>query len=204
MEEQRESTLRSRKPRLKVIKGSKTEPPKPVNILTSIRKTTFQLSHAEMSKRMGISKHALIRLEQGTFDRILPTVLAFMLNNTHYSELLLVDAYEDFQNTVRSRHMRYFDSEDSPNQFVFPRADVHPLVQLRAERNLAQVAKDLCLPYATLRYFEHNYKQQKSVPKQMVNVLKQIGYSDEEIFRFKLAYHEFRVEMGCNDGRLND
>lgn len=183
------------RPTFRVIKGSKQpavpEHKRPLNIIAAIRHS-LNLSHTEWAKRIGISKHALIRLEQGTYSEILPVVMEWLLNNTTYTELLLTDSYADFQTKTRALHRLYFGADLKVDS-----TDEHPLRQLRGSRNLAELAKDLCLPYSTLAYFERNYKQQKSVPKNLVNVLREIGYSHQQIVEFRLAYDEFRVNHGC-------
>ena len=164
--------------------------PPPSNLLKEIR-TGENTTLEEMAARIGISKQALIRVEQGTFDRILPSVLDYYTSNYPYTELLLVDSYEDYQTKQRARHYHYF----GPNLEVS--LEVHPFreLRLRIDVTATEVAKDLCLPQATLTYFEKKIKHQKSVPKGLVNVFHEIGYTGQQIKGFCRDYETYRLKV---------
>lgn len=143
-----------------------------------------------MAKKAGISKQALIRLEQGCYVDPLPTALNYYASAfpiTEYQLGLDYAAYQEFKRALATRYFGDFISKLDADANV-----THPMRVLRGSRNPTQVAKDLCIPPATLTYFERNVVQQKSVPKVIVNVLKEIGYYDSEIITFCTAYRYYR------------
>lgn len=176
--------LRSQREQLSLIGPPPTNPLREVRLQES-------LGLQEMADLIGISKQALIRLEQGTYDTILPVVLEYYRDNFHLSELALMDGYESFQEKQRARHFHYFGPTLVPEALNIRE---HPLRILRRLINVTptEVAKDLCLPHATLTYFERKAKQQKSVPKSLINVLHEIGYSTSQINEFHRAYDKYR------------
>lgn len=142
-----------------------------------------------MAAKIGITKQALIRLEQGTYAEPLPTALTYCASAFPISEYELTLRYEAYQIAQRQKNRRYF------GDFKDFHSEVHPMRLLRGTTNPTQVAKDLCIPQATLTYFERNVVQQKSVPKVIVNVMHEIGYSDAEISYFKEAYEVYRQRL---------
>lgn len=159
----------------------------PVNLFKSLRQN-LDLSHEQLGRLMLLSKQALIRLEQGTFERPLPTAVDWWVNNHGISELQLVDAYEGFQEAVRARHTRLL----GPLVSVTCVGSPHPLRQVRKEYSLSEVSKMLCLPQATLQYFEKKWRIQKSVPKALTRVLRETGYYHSEVATFVSDYAEWR------------
>jgi len=139
-----------------------------------------------MAAKVGITKQALIRLEQGTFVEPLPTALQYYSSAFPVTEYELINQYEAYQTSQRTKAHRYF------GDFKDFHSEIHPMRLLRGTKNPTQVAKDLCIPQATLTYFERNVVQQKSVPKVILNVLNQIGYTDAEIGYFMEAYEVYR------------
>lgn len=162
----------------------------PINPFRSIRLSN-DLGLQELADKIGVSKQALIRLEQGTYDKPLPKVFAYFVESFVTSELQLMDAYEGYQTKQRLRHFRYFGELDNFD------SRFHPLRQLRHRIDVTptEVAKALCLPQATLTYFERKPVQQKSVPRGLINVLNEIGYRNYEVAEFKKAYAAFRERL---------
>lgn len=152
------------------------------------------LSHVDLGKRMGVSKQALIRLEQGTFDLPLPNVLQYWVDQG-YSELALVDQYEDFQAFTRQSNRQLF----GPTLLVNISYQQHPFEQLRlgistpvGALNKTQVAKRLCLPQSTLQRWETDWRRQKSIPRNLQIVLMQTGYTKDQVKYFSHAYKTWR------------
>lgn len=148
------------------------------------------LTLEHLAHNIGISKQALIRLEQGTFSDPLPTALNYFATNFHLSELELIQRYEAYQHAQREAHERYFGDV----RLRLNDADVlmHPLRILRGKRTPTQVSKDLCIPQATLVYFERNVVQQKSVPKMLTKVMREIGHYKSEVDAFIVSYEFHR------------
>lgn len=148
-----------------------------------------------LAQKIGVSKQALIRLEQGTYSDPLPAVLNFYSQNYHRSEHELCVAYAAYQQDKRSNHERYFGDIRPLLQVevtVENLSQSHPLRLLRGSRSLTQIAKDLCIPQATLTYFERNVVQQKSVPKILCQVLREIGHYSSEVQALVVAYEHYR------------
>lgn len=164
--------------------------PPPINPFTELRQRN-DLTVQEFADRAGVSKQSIIRLEQGCFQEPLPKVLSYVLSNYPVSEFTLVNDYEDFQIQQRMRHPRYFGNVRVLLELDHP-ATEHPLRLLRGKRNLTEVAKDLCLSQATLAFFERRVKNQKSVPKQLLDVMRFIGHTKEERDVFEDHYRMYR------------
>lgn len=176
--------------------------PAPINVFTRLRLTAgpnnSPLSHDALSRKIHVSKQALIRLEQGTFNVPLPSVVDFYVARGE-SELRMRDAYEDYQNRMRERHEYLFGDHLEIDLNV----DDHPFRQLRygsnPPLNPTEVSKSLCIPQATIEHFEKKWRTQKSVPKALVDCLKQIGYTWEQVESFRVAYTIWRVrQLGEN------
>ena len=166
--------------------------PLPVNYLKTVREEADMTLEA-MSRKCGISKHALIRLEQGTYERILPSVLEVYVRDYVNSELTLVDEYEAYQSAMRERHHLYFGLD----LITDPSLPLHPFRQLRnrLEVTPTEVAKALCIPQATIVHWEKHVRQQQSIPKCVANVLNEIGYKHEQILGLVEAYNVYRSQV---------
>jgi DNA-binding XRE family transcriptional regulator len=172
-----------------------TNPTQPINPFKAIREsikdptTGRHISHAALAKRIGCTKLSLIRLEQGTFNDPLPTVLDYFIKQG-YNYLSLTDGYINFQHQTRLQNCYLFGTSltidvSSPD---------HPFKQLytRVHSNPTEVSKRLCIPQATLSKFERDPRGQQSVPKTLINVLPVIGYTDEQISQFLYDYKDWR------------
>lgn len=153
---------------------------------------------------MNTTKHALIRLEQGLYDRPLPTVVQFWLSEGRFlpgvkqsdiriTELTLIDGYEEFQDETRRRNYRYFG--DGFNHLTYSASSPHPCIQLEdIARSLGLpcseigIAKSLCVPQSTLNLWKRKYRTQQTVPKTVQSALMQIGYTRFEVKAFNDGY----------------
>ena len=170
--------------------------PPPINPFKSLRESA-NLTLVEFAAYTGVSKQALIRLEQGTYADPLPTVLDAVIQDYTVSYLELVNVYEQFQVNMRKRHHRYFGN------IIFKLNDadpmIHPMRVIRGNYNPTEVAKALCLPQATLEHFERKAKHQQSVPKVIDSVLREIGYYAHEVLMFEQAYKVYRQRLLLGD-----
>lgn len=158
----------------------------PVNPFKRIRERSGYTQEV-MADKVGISKQALIRAEQGTYSAPLPALLSFYVNNFGENEYELDREYEQFQHDMRAQNYLMFGQ--LPDNYY---AHVHPFRTIRKNYNCTEVAKMLCIPQATLTYFERKARRQKSVPKLLVEVLREIGYSHTSIVKFDQAYQAHR------------
>jgi DNA-binding XRE family transcriptional regulator len=178
------------------------DPPVPVNPFKEARESIIDgdtgrnISHATLAKRIGCTKLSLIRLEQGTFNDPLPTVLNYFIDRG-FNYLYLTDGYINFQHAMRMKNYHYF----GPNLECDASSDAHPFAQLRSRvildngvvgANSMQVSKALCLPQSTLVRFEGDVRSQQTVPKAIINVMPTIGYSDAQITSFVECFKDWR------------
>lgn len=177
-----------RKSELERIRTTTYGPP-PDNPVKQFR-LLYELTLEELSSLIGISKQALIRTEQGTYDRIPPVILHYLVSLNGHNELELVSLYENYQLKSRARNRCYFGPDLAVDIYK-----EHPFRQLRSKINvsLSEVAKDLCLPQSTLQYFERKWKLQKSVPKGLINVLRSTGYTKQTVDQFEGDYEHWRA-----------
>lgn len=163
--------------------------PPPDQYIKQLRESTGKSIQATADE-MGITKQALIRLEQGTFEHVLPAAMEWYVTKLGVSELEVSDSYEFYQTKTRERNHRVLgDTLGTPLGL-----DEHPLRYLRAREDInpTELAKALCIPQATLTYFERKPRLQKSVPKSFVAALSQNGYKNFEIQEFVQDYLLFR------------
>ncbi len=171
--------------------------PTPINPFRALRLENDE-SLAHLALKIPISKQALIRLEQGTYSDPLPSVLNYYSKNYHLSEHELSIRYANFQKVQRSNHERYFQDVRSllaVEVTVDNLPQSHPFRLLRGTRSCTEVAKHLCIPQATLTYFERNVVQQKSVPKVLTSVMREIGHYSSEVQALIEAYDNYRMAM---------
>jgi len=161
--------------------------PPPVNIFKELREEQGW-SHDQLGRRALLSKQALIRVEQGTWANPLPTLVDYWVKHHGVNELTLLDNYEWFRNAQRRRHHKLFGFHIN----VAASSPIHPMRQIREPYNPSEVAKMLCVPQATIQYFERKWKQQKSVPKELCVALHDIGYTLNEVRCFEADYAAWR------------
>lgn len=165
----------------------------PINPFQYLR-VKHHMTHAELAKAMYISKQALIRLEQGTYDVPLPAALNYWTGVHEVSELSIVDAYENFQQEMRRAHVMLF----GPDLKVDAERVFHPLGQLRkrakfGELNQTELAKVLCIGQSTIQRWENYWQQQKTVPRALQQVFVEIGYTNDQVVEFNNLYKQWRA-----------
>lgn len=148
-----------------------------------------QMTLESLAKQVGVTKHALIRLEQGTFSRPLEPVIDYWEQIHGYSHMQIRDAYDGFRTSKRKERPRIFGP-----LLTFTMTPIHPLRQLRSFSGLGltETAKQLCVPQATLQHFEKKWKTQQSVPKELINALAENGYFVNELRVFNHNYTLWR------------
>lgn len=156
---------------------------------------------SEFCKTVHVMRSAMIRLEHGTYANPLPSVTEWWVYShgecikcahLELTELKLANAYEDFQLNQRQQHLMYFGRTRHLHDIYDLNSDVHPFRQIRGDKGVTQVSRDLCLPLDTLQFFEKRWVRQQSVPKLLCTVLNYIGYSNLEINQFKADYKAWR------------
>lgn len=152
------------------------------------------ISQYELAARAGVSKHAILRLEQGMYDKPLPTVLDYFLENFRVSEKDLLSDYSDFQIAVREENARLLG--DIANLIDLP-VGTHPLTFLRehAQLNLTELAKKLCISQTVVFNFENRAVTQHSVPSQLIHALHDADYTQEETDLLVNSYMEYRNHL---------
>lgn len=172
----------------------------PINPFTQIRLNQDDTVQG-FADKVGVSKQAVIRLEQGTFNEPLPNVVDYCVNILGVNWSGLMGDYEEFQKLQRSRYPRLFGH--------FPISwtpDIHPMRILRLKNPIVEltpteVAKALCFSQATLVHWERHPRLQQSVPKQFCEILNEIGYTAEEVRSLQTAYRWYRDYL--RNGDLN-
>lgn len=162
--------------------------PAPINPFRTLRAEN-NLTIKDLCQRTYVSKQAVIRLEQGTFNEPLPSVLDWFVKSYGLSELELCDRYAEYQNEVRKRHHHLF----GPDLRV-PNDTVHPFRYLRDKINfsITEVSKALCVPQSALDRFEKKWRVQKTVPRTLTTALYGAGYSGHDLAIFQRQYEVFR------------
>lgn len=154
------------------------------------------ISQYELGRRLGISKHAILRLEQGMYANPLPAVINYFTQSfPSLTPPQLINDYNEFQIETRQRNARLLGDilDELPNRPV----GMHPLTYLRTSRNLnlTEFAKLLCLAQNTIYYFENRSINQKIVPEHLIHALHDADYTEQETDAFEEAYAKFRQEL---------
>lgn len=172
--------------------------PEPINPFKSLRKQKG-LTLGDIEAYTGIDRRALSRVERGLYTNPLPNLINYWVRKDIATEGQLLNDYADYQDLQRARHYKYFGESLNVDSAL----DQHPFRQLRANRpslatgfklpvGLTECCEALCLPLDTIQYFEKKFRLQRSVPKNLLNALNQIGYSREEIEGFERVYVVWR------------
>jgi hypothetical protein len=105
-------------------------------------------------------------------------------------------AYQDFQHRTRYANA-YIFGEHLPRKLeyrVYEASNLeHPFRTIRGTYNPTEVAKAICVPQATITYFEQKSIQQKSVPKALVEALLMAGYNHTDVGGLVEAYNNYRT-----------
>lgn len=167
----------------------------------------LDLTLMQVASSAGISKQALIRLEQGVPVTPVDAVTLFYLDrreDLNYSDL--VNVYEKFQKEMRYRHSRIFGDIPTLATFAQPHnLPIHPFELLLTTQwtnpetgehlgplNNTEFAKLLCFPQSVSDHWLNKVNRQQSVPKQLIAVLHQAGYSNDELTVLSNAYTNHR------------
>lgn len=157
------------------------------------------LSQYDLAKRTGLSKHAILRLEQGCFAEPLPTVINYFTEShtrsrKPVSRSFLIDAYRDFQYYTRRKNAGCLGYN---LMLILPTCPVgiHPLTYLREGHgiNPTALSKLLCISQSTIVYFEKRSLNQATVPQQLISALHDAEYSEEETDLLAKKYNEYRA-----------
>jgi len=185
-------TTKKRQGNLDRLANTSREPVNPFRALRLREGFTVQA----FADKCGVSKQALIRLEQGTYNEPLPSVLDYVVDQYCLSHLGLCSDYAEYQDKQRQRYTRLFG--DFPSVWS---TSTHPLRQLRMAVGLnpTEVSKALCFPQATLVHWEQHTKLQQSVPTRFVEILRQVGYTKPEVLSLVSAYNDYRRGLLDND-----
>lgn len=178
---------------------TQTYGPFPINIFKQLREAD-NLTHEELSSKVGLTRHSLIRAEQGVFANPPPSLISYWSQAHSMSELYLMDQYEHFQLSTRLLYKHLF------GEFLLVETDrehPHPLKQLRLTSNslgkpklsVMQVAKYLCVPQFNLHHWETHWKRQQSVPKAFAEALISSGYAAEDINYLGDSYKQWRANQ---------
>jgi transcriptional regulator with XRE-family HTH domain len=112
-------------------------PSNPVNPFKELRNSSG-FSQALLAKKIGVSKHAILRLEQGMFPEPLPKVLNWFAANYPVSPADLRADYAEFQFETRQVNGRVFGTIYMA-RFNVP--SKHPFITLRGAINPTRAAK---------------------------------------------------------------
>jgi DNA-binding XRE family transcriptional regulator len=155
-------------------------------------RTELGLSQKDFAKKCGVSKHAVLRLEQGMYDRPLPAVMQYIVENSDLSYYALVADYEDFQKAVSSESELIFGPM-ALNLMNCPRG-THPLTFLRNKYgyNQTSLAKALCISQTVVNNFEAKYVTQHTVPRQLLDALRDNGYKHSALVALEEWYEAYR------------
>lgn len=163
-------------------------------------RTRQGISQYELARRAGLSKHAILRLEQGCYAKPLPSVLEYF-ESTYptLSNYVLLEQYREFQyETRRSNALLLGDSiVDSLKSCP---VGTHPLTYLRSNRDInpTQLAKMLCISQSTITYFEKSSIHQHSVPVQLINALHDADYTEHDTDSLKNHYAVYRKWLNAS------
>lgn len=156
------------------------------------------LSQYDLAKRTGLSKHAILRLEQGCYAEPLPSVInyftdSFTRSRPQVSRSYLLDAYSEFQYATRKSNAHCLGYNLLLTLPTTP-VGIHPLVYLREGHgiNPTALSKLLCISQSTIVYFEKRSLNQATVPAQLIVALHDAEYTEEETSLLADKYQEYR------------
>lgn len=181
---------------------TKLHGPLPTNPFKTLR-VNAGFSLQGLATQSQISKQALLKAEQGLYANPLPSLVDYWMRRPSFdvSELDITEGYENFRYAVRRRNLHYFG--DSLHHAYSVAEPLHPFRQLRKNKRshvdgellpvgLTECAQALCIPIDTLQFWEKKFRQQQSVPKQVIEALKIAGYTQYEVQQFCRDYTEWR------------
>lgn len=171
-----------------------------------VSRNLLDYTQAFVAEACGISKQALIRLEQGVPDKPIEAVTNYYLStfartNPNYDYLWFINGYELFQENTRQRNSKLFGA--IPAGYVFDWR-VHTLTQLLnnwtdcdgrpvGHMNVTECSKLLCINQSILDHWLKKPHRQQSVPKVFIEALRTNGYRRFDIEQVEKAYMNHRA-----------
>ena len=160
-------------------------------------KTLREAAHCtvkEMADLADVTSQAIIRSEQGVYERPLPRLLQTLWryapeSDLHDEGVLLAD-YHHFQRLVRESNYGKLDE-----LYKFPR-NKHPFVCWRVDSGLSariSISKLFCVHPALVTKFEMQPHLCSTPPGQLVYALHESGYTKEQLQELAEAYTDYRT-----------
>lgn len=167
--------------------------PVPVNPFKQLREKQG-LSQYDLACRVKISKHAILRLEQGAYQNPLPSVMEYF--TSQFPNLTingLATQYEEFQIAQRQSNAGLFGPDLIISLSSCP-VGKHPLTYLITSfgLNTTSTAKALAIAQNVIYYFEHRPVSQHTVPQQLIEALWDADYTEQETDYLKDCYTKHR------------
>lgn len=163
----------------------------------------LNLTQEQLASRCGITKHAVLRNEQGMAVEPLPVLLHYFSENFPINTYELRTAYEKFQMHQRSENSLPFGIPSNLQselehwlhfQLASPQSISHPFRYLLTlhDYNPTSFSRDLCLNQSVINYFLNNPIHQKTIPEQLLVALKHSGYNDTVLTYLSHCYDKYR------------
>lgn len=162
------------------------------------------ISQYELGRRTGLTKHAVLRLEQGMYPNPLPTILDYFTSQfPNLSHVTLEREYTDFQIAMRQHNSRLLG--DIIEELRLTPVGTHPLTYLRESRgiNPTELAKRLCIAQSVVAYFEKRSVHQHTVPQQLIEALWDADYTEAETHALEEAYTDYRERLKSERGFIS-
>lgn len=156
------------------------------------------ISQYELARRANISKHAVLRLEQGCYDKPLPSIIeyfaAYFPDISHYH---ITKEYEEFQYATRVSNAGLLGNM---RDLLTCPVGTHPLAWIRTNHgfNPTSLAKALCISQSTIVYFERNAVHQHTVPNQLLRALHDADYTEQDTDYLVEAYFRYRAWLNAS------
>lgn len=169
------------------------DPSNPSNPFKRIRENQ-KLSQAQLADKIGCTKHAILRLEQGMFTTPLPVVLEFFADNYHVPKLALLQQYEEFQIHTRATNGKLL-GEFVIDLLHWNYDHGNPLDYLLKVHgyNPTSFAKALCINQKVVSMFLQGTPVGKiTVPEQITSSLRDAGYSEDDTEMLCRKYKTYR------------
>lgn len=158
----------------------------------SLRRNDRGFTQESLADSIGVTRHMVLRLEQGLFAEPPPDLLVKIGFRLDASLPELLEEYfayvKDARNYFREHNLSI---ERALKHYLVEKEDVHPLVFYREMQDLSRIGlcKGLCLHQDPIRDYENN--QQRGVPSQLVAALKEINWPVEPL---EEAVKEWRIK----------
>lgn len=136
------------------------------------------LSQERLAELLDVSRHYVIRLEQGIYRRPSKETLAKLASILRVTEAQLLSDYFEFQREKRKEFAEKFENFNSLTAYSGTK---HPLVYWRETQGLSRIGlcKELCIHQDSLRDYE--LQLQTHIPEQLEEALNQINWPIETL-----------------------